>query len=107
MLKALLISLTISSGADTASSVYAFKAGAVERNLFIVSTRTAPFVTEVALATAGEVWLLHRIGESHPKLAKTLAIVGIAAGALATAKNIKVGRELREDTLSPIKDSQR
>jgi len=94
-MKTLLIFLTIVRGADDASSIYAFKAGAVERNPFVISTKTTPFLVETSLATVGEVWLFHHIHKSHPKLANTLIVAGMVAGAAATVNNISVGRELR------------
>ena len=94
MFKALLLSLALANGADATTSVAAFRRGATELNPLVVSTRTAPFLTEVSLATAGELWLATKLNPNHPKLTKTLMAIGIGAGIAASVNNLRVYRAI-------------
>lgn len=95
MLKALLLSLALSNGVDAGTSIAAFSRGAVERNPFVLSTRTAPFLAEVSVATATELWLASKLDSRHPRIVRTLMVIGIGAGVAASINNVKVYRGLK------------
>jgi hypothetical protein len=94
MFKALLLSLALANSADATTSVLAFRRGATEMNPFVLSTRTTPFLTQVSVATAGELWFATQVNKRHPKLAKALLIVSIGAGTAASIHNVHVYRSL-------------
>lgn len=95
MFKALIVSLWLTNAADTASSLVAFKGGAHEMNPFIISEQPAPFIAQVAIATAAETWIASKLHTKRPKLTKVLLSVAIAGGTAATINNINVIREQR------------
>jgi hypothetical protein len=43
-------------------------------------------------ASAGDIWLLHRIGHSHPRLARVLGIAAIGAEGFAVVHNVQQAR---------------
>lgn len=96
MFKALLIGLILSNGADVGTSLYGFKYGAVEQNPFVYSTKPAPFIAQAAVFTTVECLIFHEFNKTHPRLAKTLAIAGIAVETGLAVHNTRIGNELRQ-----------
>lgn len=92
MFKLLLVGMLLGNGADAASSVVAFRGGAIELNPFVMSTKTTPFLVQTGVFTAVETGMAFEARKKHPKLVNTLLAVAIAGSVAATVNNIQVIR---------------
>ncbi len=95
MIKALLLTLVLTHGADTATSLYGFSHGAVEVNPLIASTHPAPFLVQEATLTTVQVWAFARLHQHHPRLATGLTLACIGVETAVTTHNVRVLRASR------------
>jgi hypothetical protein len=92
-MKTLLLVMAIGRGVDVVTSLAAFHHDATERNPLVVSSQPVAFVSQMAIETAGQAYLIHQLNRhSHPKLAKAIAFVQIGASSGATIGNVLVIR---------------
>lgn len=93
-MKAILLALALSQGADIGTSVTAFHYGATELNPLIISTKPAPFLAQTTGFVIGEIYFLNKLSKHHPKLARTLGYVQIGGSSAAAIHNAQVIRHL-------------
>lgn len=90
-MKVLLFTFLFAKGADTSTSLVAFNHGAIEANPLILSSRPAPFVAQMAIGAAGELWLIRKLNHAgHPKWARVIGWSMTGASIAASAKNLRV-----------------
>jgi len=92
-MKTLLLVMAIGRGVDVGTSLVAFHHDGSERNPLVVSSQPVAFVTQMAMETVGQAYLIHQLNRhNHPKLAKAIALVQIGASSGATIGNAMVIR---------------
>ena len=89
-MKTLLVLAMLSHGADAGTSLWAFHRGATEANPIIFSTQPALFSAEMVGGATLEWWALKKLETSHPRLAKTFAVVSIGVRGSVAVHNVQV-----------------
>ena len=82
----LLLTLAMLHGADLGTTQVVLAQGGQERNPFVPQARAANLVVG-SLASVADIWILHKLGAHHPKLAKTLTFIAIGVEGSAVAHN--------------------
>jgi hypothetical protein len=94
-MKEIILAIAISHGADTASTLHATRYGGVEANPLIVSTQPVPFIAQMTLASIGEIYLLNKLKQKKPKLAKILTYISFSVSSGASINNMRVAAEMK------------
>jgi hypothetical protein len=84
----ILLTLALLHGADLASTQVVLHQGGSERNPLMPQAASWNLAIGSA-ASAGDIWLLHRIGRSHPRLATVIGIAAIGAEGFAVVHNVR------------------
>jgi hypothetical protein len=91
-MKTLFVALALARALDAASTCDALSRGATERNPLVAGGSCKASIVFEAGVTTGQTIALHSLNKTHPKIAKTLAIVSIAVEGWMIAHNSQVNR---------------
>ena len=89
-----LLALAICHGADITTTQVALRNGARELNPLMPQQPAWNLVVGSA-ASAGQVWVFHRMGRSHPKLAKWATVAAIGVEGWAATANMRTIGQMR------------
>lgn len=84
----LLLTLALLHGGDIATTQIVLRQGGREVNPVVPKGATLNLLAGSA-ATAANVYLLHRLDAKHPKLAKTIAVIGIGLEGFVVVHNAR------------------
>lgn len=87
-MKPILLTLSLLHGGDLATTQVVLSQGGVERNPFVPQQRAGNLLVGSA-ASVADIYLLHKISEKHPKVAKTIGLIAIGAETWAVAHNAR------------------
>lgn len=88
-LKALFVTLAILHGADAATTCMALARGAREANPVLPQSCAANATTKTVIAV-GTMWLLAKIDDTHPTLARITGTVQIGVESYAVGHNVRL-----------------
>lgn len=83
----ILLTLALLHGVDVASTNVILRQGGVEKNP-LMPQQPAWNLTIGAAASAGNLWVIHKIEKHHPKLAKTIGLAAIGIEGAVVAHNL-------------------
>lgn len=87
-MKPILLTLALLHGGDLATTQVVLSQGGVERNPLVPQQRAGNLLVGSA-ASVADLWVLSKLNQKHPKLAKTIGIVAIGVEGWAVQHNAR------------------